>query len=151
MRFFYYFFHFIEFIGVRVVKNLYGFKVHNSKTSSVHCIVCSPPQVESPSITIYPPIPSSFPLLLTPCDHHIVVHVHECFLFLLLNHSTHLRPPLPATWSCQPALYLSIFLVSSVCSLNFTYEWNHMLLIFLWLAHFTKHNVLQVHLFCHKG
>ena len=78
MGFFYYFFHFIEFIGVRVVKNLYGFKVHNSKTSSVHCIVCSPPQVESPYFTIYPP----FTLFYT-------FELKETFWFFFYYHLSH--------------------------------------------------------------
>ena len=30
------------------------------------------------------------------------------------------------------------------------YEWNHMVLVFLWLPYFTEHNALQFHLCCHS-
>ena len=52
-----------------------------------------------------------------------------------------------------PALYdsVSILLISSVCSLDPTNEWNHMVLVFLWLAYFTWLNIPQVHPCCHKG
>ena len=45
----------------------------------------------------------------------------------------------PTHNSCHLALYgpVSILLVSSVCSLDSIYEWNHMLFVFLWLAYFT--------------
>ena len=68
-------------------------------------------------------------------NHHIPVHIHESFS-LLLNPFT-LSPPPPTI--CHPAHYQSvpIFLVSSVCSLDFTYEWNPFLFVFLWLAYFT--------------
>ena len=45
-------------IGVTLVNKIIqvsGAQFYN--TSSVHCSVCSPPQVKSPSITIYPPYP----------------------------------------------------------------------------------------------
>ncbi|KAF6125190.1 hypothetical protein HJG60_009715 [Phyllostomus discolor] len=54
------FFLFIEFIGVTLVNKMIqvsGAQFHS--TSSVHCVVCSPPQVRSPSITIHPPKLSS--------------------------------------------------------------------------------------------
>ena len=53
---------FIEFTGVTLInKIIQVLGVQFYSTSSVHCIVCSPPQVKSPSTTIYPPIlfPSS--------------------------------------------------------------------------------------------
>ena len=46
---------------------------------------------------------------------------------------------------------VSILLVTSVCSLDSTYERNQMVLVFLWVAYFTQHNVLQVHPCCPKG
>ena len=46
---------------------------------------------------------------------------------------------------------VSVFLVSSVYLLDSTYEWNHMVSVFFWLAYFTQHNVLQVHPCCRKG
>ena len=72
---------FIEFIGVTLVNKIIqvsGSEFYN--TTSV-CLLCSLPQVKSPSITIYlPPIPSSTPLL-TPQQSLTVVHVHKFFLF----------------------------------------------------------------------
>ena len=53
--FIYLFFFFIEFIRVALVNTITqvpGAQFHN--TSSVHCIVCSLPQVKSLSVTIYP-------------------------------------------------------------------------------------------------
>ena len=102
------------------------------KTSSVYFIVCSPPQVKSPSITIYP----TFTLLtlLTPLpsgNHHTVVCVwlllFLVFCFALLNPLTFFnQPPKPLTSDiCQSVLciYVSvaILFVSLCCSLDFTY------------------------------
>ena len=59
------FFLFIEFIGVTLANKIIqasGAQFYN--TSSVYCAVCSPSQVKSPSITIYPPIPFSTSLHL---------------------------------------------------------------------------------------
>ena len=53
------FFLFIKFIGMTLVSKIMqvsGAEFHS--TSSIYCIVCSPPQINSPSITIYPPYPS---------------------------------------------------------------------------------------------
>ena len=77
-------------------------------------------------------VPLYLPL---PSNHHTVVHAHESFfLFAQLLYS--LLSPLNLS-SCSPSMSLSIFLVSSVCSLDSTGEWNHMVFVFLWLAYFT--------------
>ena len=58
------FFIFIELIEVTLVKKIIevsGAQFHD--TSSGHCIVCSPPPVKSPSITLHPPLPASTSLL----------------------------------------------------------------------------------------
>ena len=57
----------IGFIGVTLVhKIIQVSSIQFYNTSSVHCVVCSPPQVTSPSITIYPPLtPPPFPLVIT--------------------------------------------------------------------------------------
>ena len=51
-------------------------------TSFVHCIVCSPCQVKSVSITIYPPFTLLHrpPSLLPPSNHHSIVHIHAFLL-----------------------------------------------------------------------
>ena len=61
------FFLFIIFFGMTLVNTLIqasGAQFHN--ISSVHCIVCSPPQVKT-LITIYPPAPYSPPPSPTVC------------------------------------------------------------------------------------
>ena len=57
--------------------------------------------------------------------------------FHLLTSSSPLAVILLSIYESVP-----IFLVSSLCSLDSTYEWNH---VFLSLAYFTSHHVLQVH------
>ena len=57
---------------------LFRFQVYNSTTRHLYSVLCSPPQVKSPSITIYPPLPSSASLLPSG-NHHTVVCVHESF------------------------------------------------------------------------
>ena len=61
-----------------------------------------------------------------PTSNHLTgVHVHESLFFFA--QFLFLIPSLPT--SCHPALHLyepvPIFLVSSVCSLDSIYEWNH--------------------------
>ena len=78
------------------------------------------------------------PLILSPtlpCNHQPVIHVHESFFPLAWS-----LPPLPpAIAAILLSIYESVSMlhVSSVCSLDSTYEWNHIVLVFLWLAYFT--------------
>ena len=93
----------IEFIRVTLVSKIIkvsGAQFYNP--SSVHYILCLPPQDKSPSITIYPPIHvSSSPNPNPLGSHHPVVCVHEFFSsFLLISP----RPCNPD--SCPPALCL---------------------------------------------
>ena len=68
---------FIDCIGVTLVNEIIQVSgAQFCNTLSVHCVVCSPPQVRSPSVTIYspsPPLPPPSPL---PGNHHTVVCVH---------------------------------------------------------------------------
>ena len=51
----------IEFIGVALINKIMLVSgTHFYNTPSVYCTVCSPPQVKSPSITIYPPFTLSY-------------------------------------------------------------------------------------------
>ena len=60
-----------------LVNNYIGFRCFYY-TSSVYCIMCSPPQVKSPSLTIYHP----HTLLPFPSvNHHTVICIYEVFLF----------------------------------------------------------------------
>ena len=64
-----------------------------------------------------------------------VVHVHESlFLFAQSLHPL-ISPSPPAVICCLIYESVSVLLVSSVCSLDSTYEWNHMEFVFLWLAY----------------
>ena len=67
------------------------------------------------SITIYSPYTPN------PHNHHTVAHAHE--FFFLSAESLHLLAA-PIAVSLP-----SILLVSSVCSLDSTYEWNHMVFL----------------------
>ena len=70
-----------------------------------------------------------------PCNRHTVVHVHKSFVFFAQPFHSLCSPRL----SCHCALCesVSILLLSSVCSLDPTCEWNLMVFAFLWLAYFT--------------
>ena len=91
---------------------------------------------------IFFPLPFSPLMSPSPISHHIIVLVR--LISFLLNASTHWTPH---PTSCQLLLIyesVSVLLVSSICSLDSMYEWNHMVFVFLWLAYFTQHNVPQV-------
>ena len=137
----------IEFVGVTMVNKIIqvsGAQFYNS--SSVPCIVCLPPQVKSPSVTIYPlctliPLPSHSPLTVNQLWSITTNSFSFFFLFSCIFCSI---PPCSPQTSTQmsaysPSMSLSLFclLVSSFCSLDSTYEWNHTVLVFFWLAHFT--------------
>ena len=52
--------------------------------------------------------------------------------------TVHLSEWHPTPWATLiKANLVSILLVCSVCSLGSTYEWNHMVIVFVWLAYFT--------------
>ena len=87
---------------------------------------------------------------LTPSNHLTVVHVHESFFLFALFLCPLTYPPTPAV-ICSPSMSLSLLLVSSVCLLDFSYEWNHMVFAFLWLAYFASHNVVYVQPYYCKG
>ena len=66
-------------------------------TSSVYCIVCSSPQVKSPSITIYPPYTLFCPPTPFPSgNHHTFVCIYKgffCLFVFLLNPFTFFTDP----------------------------------------------------------
>lgn len=54
----------------------------------------------------------------------------------------------PHPWPLVPIILLSTSL--SLVVLDYTNKWNHVVFVFLCLAYFTYHNVLQVHPYCCK-
>ena len=102
--------------------------------SSVHDIVCSPPQVDSPSTTIYP----LYPLLPHPPPLAVTIQlsVSMSLFSSLLDPFTFLtQPPNPSLWQlsiCTLYLGLCFYFVSLFCSLDSTCKWNH--IVFLWMA-----------------
>ena len=101
------FFCYIELIGVTLVNKIIQVSVVQFyNTSSVHCIVCSPPQVKSPSTTS--------PTLPHPNNPHTVVHIHEFFPLFFLNPTTvpHPAPQTSSQWqlsACFLSMGLSLF------------------------------------------
>ena len=95
---------------------------HVYNTSSVRCVVCSPPHIRSPSITIYPHFTLFHLLPPTPAAITTLVSVHEFFLSysFLLNSSPPTKPPPTLTAVSLLSIYElgSILIVSSVCSLD---------------------------------
>ena len=89
------YFFFIEFIEVILVnKIIWVSDVQFYNTLAVCCTVCSPPQLKSPSFTIYSPLPSStFPHLPSPLVITILLSVSMSF-FSLLNASTFSPSPI---------------------------------------------------------
>ena len=69
------------------------------------------------------------------------------FLFCWIT-SHHYHTSIAVIWVSIESVFT--LLVSSVCSLDVTGEWNHVY-VFVWLACFTLHNVLQVYSCCCKG
>ena len=82
-------------------------------------------------------------------SHHTIVHVHESF-FLFAQFLYPSAPPHTSFYLFP--IYESVFVlfVSSLCSLDSKYEWDHMVFVFPWLVYFTSHNALQVYPHCLK-
>ena len=101
--------------------------------------------------TLYPLLPPSspFPLVITR-----TLSVSMVFFFLILSPSSPSPTPLPSD-SCQSILSISvavcILFICLICSLDSTYNWNHMVFVFLWVAYFTEHNTHQAHHAAAKG
>ena len=96
------------------------------------------------SITIYP----SFVLFHlhtlsydqeTVGNHPTVAHVYDSFVFFAWFLNT---PAARTILLLSIYVSVSILLVSSVCPLTSTYEWNHMVFVFLWLDNFTYCSIM---------
>ena len=132
----------LNLLGWHGLIQLYRFQ---HSTSSVYCIVCSPPQVKSPSTALHPPLPSStsLPHLLVSVVITILssVSVSLFFLFLTPSPFSLSSPRSFPSDSCRSVLCIyesvSVLVAGLFCSLDPTYKWNYTVLIFLWLAYFT--------------
>ena len=103
---------FIEFIGATLVNKIIqvsGAQFYN--TSSVHCVVCSPPKVKSLSSTIHPPY--SLLYLLPPAFTTVLA---KFFLFCSI-------PPPPTSQSLTPTTVSLFCMYKSVIILLFTSFW----------------------------
>ena len=81
-----------------------------------------------------PPFPSH--------NYHTVICVHESFFFFLclIPSSFSPSPQPPPLWQlpvCSLYPWDCLHFVSLFCSLDSTYKWDHMVLVFLWLGYFT--------------
>ena len=84
------------------------------------------------SITIYPPYILSHLHLSHPQLPHCCLCPWDLFLFYCIPP---LLSPLQELSACSLNYgFVCILLVISVCSLASTYEWTHMVFVFLWLA-----------------
>ena len=98
----------LEFIGVILVNEIiYISSVQFYNTSSVHCIVCSPPKVKSPSTTIYP----WFTLFYLP---HLSLPLVIIILFSVSMNFSPLSLHLfhPASQPLSPLTAVSLFSIS---------------------------------------
>ena len=134
---FLFFFMFIEFLGVTLVKKLYRFQVYSSIIHHLYCVFTTPSHVSfhhhSPPFTHFYLPQSHSPLVIT-----IQLSVSMRVVFFL-NPITQSHNPSPLVAVSLFSTYesVSILFVSLFCSLDSTYEWNHMVFVFLWLAYFT--------------
>ena len=80
-------------------------------------------------------------------------------LYLLISFPNFAPHPTPLPRQVQATVVCSLLLWVCFCFIIFihlsyfsdtTYKWKHTAFIFLCLAYFTKHNILQVDLFCCK-
>ena len=86
-------------------------------------------------IPLFFPITVIPPLTPSPCSLHTVVHDHGSF-FLFTGSHPHQITPRRAVSLFFISKSVSVLLLSSVCSLNSTCEWNDMVFVFLWLFYF---------------
>ena len=88
--------------------------------------------------TLYPLPPPSIPSPLQRPHCCLCPWVLSLFSLLLNTSIPNPQPPTPRAVSLLCSYEsVSILLVSSVCSLDSTYEWDRMVFDFLWLAYFT--------------
>ena len=92
---------------------------------------------KSPSITIYPLLPSPTPI--SSGNYHTVVPFYEGFFLCLISSPFFTQPPIPClsdSYGSVLCIYesISILFVSLFYLLDSTYNWNDMVPVFLWMA-----------------
>ena len=95
----------------------------------------------TPSSPLYPPLAP----LPGPSPHCCLwLCVCACMFF---GQSLPVSPHLLPSEICQsvPCSYASgfIWFITLFCSLDSTYEWDHMVFVFLWLAYFAEHEAIK--------
>ena len=134
---FIYLFFLLNSLGWPWLTKLYRFQVPNSTTHRLYTVLCVHPKSSLLPTPCIPLSPSSTSLHLPPLGNdHMVVHIHEFFLSFFLSPSTAHHPPIAASLLSAYGS-VSILLIGPFCSLDSTYEWNDMIIVFLWIAYFT--------------
>ena len=141
-------------LGWHWLIKLYRFQGYISITRYLYVVLC----VHHPksSLLSSPPIPSlpsspfphpPFSLVITTL---FSVSMKVFLSSLHLSHPApeHLPPPPTADYALSVYKSVSILFVTLRCALASTYEWDHTVLVFLWLPDFTEHNALQAHPCC---
>ena len=142
---------FIEFIWVILVNRIM-FQEYNSITHHLYFVLCAHHPNKASfyhhlSLLLSSTSPTSFP----SNNHHMCLWIIFCLIPSPFSSSpTTLLP----SDSCQSVLCIyesvSMLFVSLFCLLDSMYKWNHTVFVFLWLAYFTEHNIVQVNPCCHK-
>ena len=110
-------FHCFEFVGVTLVnKIIWVLGVQFYNTLSVYCIVCSPPNVQFPFITVYPP----FTLYLS--GNHTIICVYEIFkkdfIYLFLERGEGRKKGRETVWLPLTWPLLGIWPTTQTCALT---------------------------------
>ena len=133
----------LNLLGWHGVINLHRFQVQNSIIRHLYIVLWFTTPIKSPSITTSPPYPllpppTPLPLLITI---PLSVSIRCFFLLHPFTFLTQLPNPPPLWQLSVCSLYLWVYFYfdcySLLCSLDSTYEWNHTVFVFLWLAYFT--------------
>ena len=116
-----------------MIRHLYNLRSDHLDKSRTHL---TPHKVIKILLTIFPVLYFTSPWLF--CNYHPVLN--SLTFSLISRPLTHL-----ATIKMFSVSMSSLLFLLFVYCLDFTYEWNHMVFVFLCLTYFTQHNTLSVH------
>ena len=142
----------LNLLGWHWLIKVYKFQVYSSIIHHQYTVLC----VHHPKLGLLPSpfiphfilfcfLPPPFPLVIT-----ILLSVSMRFYFFCFNPFTFFTqfPNPPPLWQlsiCSLYLWVCFYFLSLFCLLDSIYKWNHMVLVFHWLAYFIYHNTIQVH------